>query len=58
MNRLVPATGFLLLSIIVVALLGFSLYQAQQHPQVMLSGIQVSPGVIGSVVVVGLLLGA
>jgi len=58
MNRLVPATGFLLLSITVVALLGFSLYQAQQHPQVMLSGIQVSPGVIGSVVVVGLLLGA
>ncbi len=58
MNRLVPATGFLLLSITVVVLLGFALYQAQQHPQVMLSGIQVSPGVIGSVVVVGLLLGA
>ena len=58
MNRLVPAAGFLLLSITVVALLGFAIPQAQQHPQVMIAGLQVSPGVIGSVIVIGLLLGA
>jgi H+/gluconate symporter-like permease len=56
-HRLVAGIGFLLLSITVVALLVFAITQAQQHPQVMISGTQVSPGVIGSVIVIGLLLG-
>jgi hypothetical protein len=58
MDRLIPTTGFLLLSATVIALLGFTIYEAQGLPEMVISGTQVPSSVIGSVVVVALLAGA